>query len=229
MATINLSRFTFLNPRTAAIVIWVGFLYSKAINLLYPWFDMYDWTLIQINLFSSFLPSLIYLYAMLVLWKILHEQFRFYKADWGFLLYVLTTILYSILGFGSALQPDLSSWYGHFLFSIFPSAVMIVLILLILRMPQDLFGRKIHLVYTIIGLRILTIVQLLLANMRSEVSMDGTILNFVFMGIGVAFFVFNLLNTIFFYQIFRRAHKNSLVPVPDPSEIMIEEIGEEDL
>lgn len=229
MATINLSRFAFLNPRIAAILIWVGLIYSWTMNVLSPWLGMSGLTPMRIQILSSLLPSLIFLYAIMVLWKILQEHFQFFKADWGFLVYLVASIFYTAQGFIAPFRLNLSSWLGNVLVSVFPSVVLIVLMILILGMPQDLFKRKVHLASTIIGLRLLSIGQIVLMNLRSDISLDGIGMSYVFMGIGILFFILNLLNTIFLYQIFRSAHKNSLVPVPHPSEMIIEEIGEEEL
>lgn len=93
MNTLDLSRYSFLQPKIAAILVWVSFIYGYAFPVTFDIIVGYaNITPEGYLLAQSLFPSLFYLYITLVLWKILQVQFRFHQADTTFLLIVIKSI-----------------------------------------------------------------------------------------------------------------------------------------
>lgn len=227
MNTIDLSRYPFLKPRIAAFLMIVDYLldrfYSSAYNYLKTSetfaIDQHPWIMFVFIAIYFGIGILITLYIWGVLWKILHQHFEYRGVDRWFLGMIFFYLL--DLGLGTFVGvSEIGLEWSKWLFFLPQIACKLLLMISILRMPENLFRLK--WAYGLAAI-VSTIYELML-QITFSVTQDfsGSQLNTLL----ITSKAFSLLAGIFLFVIFWRAHKHTEPPEEDPLHSKIEEIGE---
>ena len=225
MKTLDLTRFSFLRPAIAAVLVVVGFVLDHFASLFLGMYrveygEEYMVVKLATFLIDGLTPLLIQVYLLACLWKVLHEQYAHRKSDpWFLVTMVAFVIHWSVSTCKNLFQIDMNDFSWGFALIYYLS--LILLLISIGRMPENLFGMKWFYVSATILLILLHIVGIRLFYMIEDFLVKAEYITvFLLSRSGVS-----LLSNLFLFLIFYRAFKTPHSPGPDPTERLIDDFG----
>ncbi|MCB0844931.1 MAG: hypothetical protein KDE26_16875 [Bacteroidetes bacterium] len=193
------------------VLTYLYFLYN-----FFPFF--YSFTPETFFRVNYLIQSLLMIYIWWTFRKALKEKFRIQNMDGFFIIIVL------IIGVGqfsyffqlNTYLPEVLSKFSSLAYS----AIFIAFALKLFSIPEEFYGLKKPIVYSLIAIYILTIPYALIGQIFEY--------RMLFNSLQIGGFVAGLMNTIYMVRFFKRAETDQGKPAIDPLEEMIEEIGEGD-